>query len=221
MTDEATNKKFVFLYPKQEIFDAELRKGAFMSGFVKQLAKLSGKNEEEVSQEAISRYRTEYKRKLNSCIDYRYRKEGFSIYYVLFEDSEISKIINFRKEDKLIRIRSESKENEVSDDYKDHPYPDSRYILNQLKPAEHIRVSGFYLSESVEILARNSYESEIDTLIDEDLTELFPGRIMEEGFKIKSYPSFDPRDHPRSRGKNYFEWFMKAREGKPWLWQEY
>ncbi len=98
-----------------------------------------------------------------------------------------------------------------------YPYPNQDYILNQLGFPTRLVVAGFHAWDCVEKLARRAYERGISTLIDEDLTEFFVGRFKDKDFRVKTYPTYNARKHQRSM----FEMFMKAREGKPWLWQEY
>lgn len=92
-------------------------------------------------------------------------------------------------------------------------------ILNQLNGTSVLRVAGFHLWDCVERLAKRAYEKGIETLVDEDLTELFSFRmLLDDNFDPAKYPTFNPRE---SCDEESFRMFMESRKDKPWLWQDY
>ncbi len=152
-----------------------------------------------------------YKKNLNKCIDLRYRKKDFGINYVVFKNSLVSEIIDLREDDKIISAEI---------DYKTHKkwiYPNPDFVIDKLGKPEELIVSGFHMWDCVEKFAKRAFERGIKTLVDEDLTEFFVSRIAREDFKFEEYPNFNPRN----KEKFFFESFMEARKGKPWLWHKY
>lgn len=149
-------------------------------------------------------FRREYKTILNRCIDFRYRQKGFGINYAVPSGSYVSDVITLQNSDRIIEIGAAE-------------YSKEDFILNQLNGAGIIRIGGFHMWDCVDRLARRSYERKLDTLVDEDLTELFISRMEEPEFRVDTYPTFNPREFR----KEMFDIFMKSRKDKPWFWQDY
>ena len=163
-------------------------------------------------------FRPTYAAKLNSCIDWRYRKKGFSIVYAVLDDCNVSDVIDLRNDDRIIQVGMDSKTHRTKKEDGEYPYPNQDHILNQLMPVDELVVSGFHMWDCVDKLARRAYEREINTLVDEDLTEFFPHRILKDrDFRVKRYPTYNPK----RRGGGSFQRFIEARKDKPWLWQDY
>jgi hypothetical protein len=183
-------KQFVFMYPIPEFIDFEIGLGCY--GF---------KND----------FREFYKKKLNSCINKRYRQNNFKINYFIFDDSKVSDIILLQDSDKV---------KSVSLDYKKHlrekEYPNEDYILSQLDEVDTLRICGFHMWDCVERIAKRAYEKGIETLVDEDLTEFFTNRIKDRDFQEDKYPTYSPHKNLILLGQ-----FIETRKNKPWLWQEY
>lgn len=223
-------KQFIFLYPIPEIINLEIERwaGSFTredkeKEFLQKLSRAKSKKEEElIRQEArkelISEFKEFYKSNLNSCIDARYRKNGFGINYAVFNGSVVSDVIELGEGDRIIEVGIDFKTHTTKKANGKYPYPRSDYILNQLNGVKIIRIAGFHLWDCVEKLAKRAYKRRLDTLVDEDLTQFFAGRLKDPDFKIDKYPTYNPR-----KGSNpfYIKRFMKARRGKPWLWQDY
>ncbi len=193
--ENTQNKKFIFLYPQQEIFEQKIN------------VKLS-------EQEKV---KFNYSKKLNSCIHYRYRLNGFSIVYALLDDSSVSDIIQLKPKDKIIYVGMDSKTHRTKKINGKYPYPNQDFILNQILPVDTLVVGGFHMWDCVEKLARRAHKKGINVLVDEDLTDFFAGRIIDKDFRIKKYPTYNPK----LEGQLYFESFMQARKNKPWLFQNY
>jgi hypothetical protein len=220
-------KQFLFLYPIQDYIDSEISKGTY--GFhsekeVKFLSRLKkAKSEEEkkiIRLEAAniigSEFKAFYKRNLNDCIDARYRKKGFGISYLTFNNSPISYIIELQKSDKVIENGVDFKTFTKPKPDGSYPYPNSDHILDQLGEISELRVAGFHMWDCVERVAKRAYQRGLDTLVDEDLTEFFIARLRDSRFDVEKYPTCNPRVSPE-----FFEVFMNARKGIPWLWQDY
>ncbi len=190
-------KQFVFLYPIPEIMDFEIKNnGSF---------------------ESVDQFRQRYSKLLNSSIDIRYRQNGFGINYLVFDGSSVSDVIELQDSDRLIEVGLDFKTHTTKQSNGEYPYPNQDHILNQLEGTKVIRVAGFHMWDCVEKLAKRAYERELDTLVDEDLTEFFSGRLMDPDFKIDKYPTYNPR---KNRGF-MFDMFLEARKNRPWLWQDY
>lgn len=121
-------------------------------------------------------------------------------------------MVNLQPDDKIIPVGIDFKTH-ISDP---PVYPDSDIILAKL--GNPLRIGGFHMWDCVEKVAQRAYEKGIDTLVDEDLTEFFAFLIKRDSFAIDRYPSYDPRKYFDTVD---FEFFMRARRGKPWLWQDY
>ncbi len=229
---EKQNKTFIFLYPQQEIFDFELEFGsgivddkwwaARKTYFEPKLAKVKNQQEKQAIQAEARKDRTQffrptYKRLLNQCISQRYRKNDFQIVYALLDNEPLADIMVRRPEDKVIFVGMDAKTHRTKRQDGTFPYPDQDYILNQISPTSRLVVGGFHMWDCVEKLAKTAYDKGISVLVDEDLTEFFPTRTTQKGFKTRVYPSYNPR----ALEGDMFEMFMGARKNKPWLWQKY
>lgn len=190
-------KEFIFLYPISEIIDFEIKNHGWME------------------KGGIEIFRQKYKTILNQCINFRYRQKDFGINYAIFNGSSVSNVIELQKTDKTIEVGLDFKTHTTKQVDGKYLYPDSDYIINQLSGARIIRIAGFHMWDCVERLARRAYEKGLDILVDEDLTEFFTRRLKDPDFKVDQYPNYNARQKP------FFEAFMEARKGKPWLWQNY
>lgn len=181
---------FIFLYPIHQIINYEIKNNQYRS---ENFSKL-------------------YSEKLNECIDLRYRQKNFKINYVIFNDTRVSKIINVRKEDKIIKAGLD-----FITHCKKKVYPEQDFIINQLEDIRQLVVGGFHMWDCVEKFAKRAYEREINVLVDEDLTEFFAGRLKDSDFKTNTYPTYNPKKNCGG----LFEFFINARKERPWLWQDY
>lgn len=186
-------KEFVFLYPIPEYFDSRIEVDSY------------GK------EGGIEAFRARYKDLLNQCIDLRYRKKGFGINYVIFDRHAISDVIELQPADRILNAGIDFST------LKKYIYPNPDDILNQLGALRILRVAGFHLTDCVEKLAKRAYEKGLDVLVDEDLTQLFGGRMDDDDFKIDEYLSIGPK---RSWGASYY-FYIERRKNRPWLWQDY
>ena len=190
-------KEFLFMYPVSDYINWEIRNGSWLS-------------------KTKIPYRRFYKEMINKTINQRYRENGFGINFAIFNNGSISNIIDLQKSDKVV---------EVGLDFETHCskkiYPKSNFIMESLgltpQNTEHLRIAGFHMWDCVEKIAKKAYEQGFDTLVDEDLTEFFSGRLRDQNFRTNRYPTFRPRE----LNGEQFRSFMEARKERPWLWQEY
>jgi len=125
-------------------------------------------------------------------------------------------VIELNQEDKIIYVGMDEKTHCTEQQDGTFPYPNQDYILNQFGKVKILRVGGFHMWDCVEKLAKRAYERGIDVLVDEDLTEFFVSRLRDSDFAVDKYPTYNP-----SKNNGWaLESFMKAREGRPWLWQQ-
>jgi len=192
-------KQFVFLYPIPEIIDFEIKNHGWSENG------------------GVDSFRQKYSKLLNASIDTRYRQKGFGINYAVFEGSPVSDVIELQDSDRVIGVGLDFKTHTTKQSNGEYPYPDQDYILNQFNGVQVLRVAGFHMWDCVERLAKRAYELGLDTLVDEDLTEFFSGRLNDPDFKIDEYPTYNPRKKQGSM----FDMFMEARKERPWLWQTY
>ncbi|MBN1644636.1 hypothetical protein JW851_01170 [Candidatus Woesearchaeota archaeon] len=193
-------KSFVFLYPIPEYIDFEIENNAW-----------------KYEKKGKDYFKNRYGALLNKCIDVRYRQKGFNINYAIFNGHKISDIIILKEHDKIFEVGMDFKTHTTESNGK-NPYPDNDLILDQLGNIKALRVAGFHIWDCVNKLARRAYERGLDTLVDEDLTELFSLIIEYPGFRVEKYPSYNPR---KSGDNTLFEEFMQERKDRPWLWQKY
>jgi hypothetical protein len=228
-SDAAAQKTFVFLYPQADIIDCELRKGSITLKVWPREKEFAARTERVTSEEGMKMLRKEatddmtrefskiYGPMLNASIDARYRQQGYSVFFALLDGTNISDIIDVRPVDRIIYVGMDEKTHRTKGKDGKYPYPDQDYILNQLGTISKLRIGGFHMWDCVEKLARQAYKRNLDVLVDEDLTEFFGWMIGKADFRVDRYPNYDPR----SGGQRELEWFMDARKGKPWLWQDY
>lgn len=225
-------KTFLFLYPQQGVIEHEVRKGAYTIApeweriqgafFSERFGRvLSEKERRAIQQEArdaqAAFYRPVYAQLLNECIDARYRKKGFHVNYVLLAEEKLSELITHHEGDKIVYTDITGTTHYTSQPDGTHRYPNADYILNQVDTTEHLRVAGFHIWDCVTKMAQRAHERGINVLVDEDLTELLPLVSQRPDFTHERYPG----TNPRREGNRFFEFFMDARRGVPWLWQDY
>jgi len=217
-------RKFAFIYPTDEIFNQELSNHPVPNQIISQwtrdrehlfLPKIQAvksqrevrKIQAEVRREQAELFRPTYSQKLNSCINHRYRKNNFQVYWVSTSQEPISSVVQVHPEDHLIDDNANGK-----------TYANPDFILDQILPVDRLVLAGFHLGDCVERIARRAHKRRINVLVDEDLTEFFAWRLMDPDFRIKTYPTYNPQKGNRISS---FEHFMRIRKGKPWLYQDY
>ena len=217
-------KRFVFLYPQEDIFSYEIEKGSILvtdkweeerSNILDEEFRTAIGQSKEALQAKARKDRTSYftpiyKKQLNQCINQRYRNQGFEVNYFLLDGGELSPIIDRGRNDRVLFVGMDAKTHRTKRADETYPYPDQDYMLDQVLPANHIRVAGFHMWDCVEKFARRAHERGVDVLVDEDLTEFFSFALIQPDFKPEVYRQDE--QHPD---------ILRARIGKPWLFPEY
>lgn len=190
-------KEFVFLYPIPEYVD------------------ISIENSGGIERDGADIFRKKYNDAINEAIDIRYRKNGFGINYVLFDNHPVSDLFELQDSDRFIQAGLDFKTHTTKLPNGEYTYPNPDNILDKLTGLHILRVAGFHLNDCVEKIAQKAYERGLDVLVDEELTEIFPAIISDSNFKTDKYPSLNPRSY----GEPMFQVFLEGRKNRPWLWQ--
>lgn len=230
-------KAFIFLYPHDNNFEFDIRKGCgllrldFVSAdsdkeilealHRKGIARMEeiddGLKKAGIIRRRYRTYRKKYLTALNRAIDERYRKKGFDIFFALLDSSPISEIIRLDSSDRIIEVGMDAKTHKTKRADGTYPYPDNNYIIDQLGDISILSVGGFHLWDCVEKLAIAAHERGLRTLIDDDLTNYFTLRLADPNFNTDRFPSIDKKDMEEFE----FLSFMEHRKGKPWFFQNY
>ncbi|MFH1607868.1 MAG: hypothetical protein ABIA78_01930 [archaeon] len=225
-------KQFVFLYPIPEYINWEIENGSYgwdckpwMNKWEKIFENLNEEERDKTRPKALkekqARFRPHYSRILNKCIDKRYREKGFKINWVIFKDHTISNVIDVQDGDIIIEADIDFRTHTTKRVDGTYQYPNNDFILNHIGDSSLVRIAGFHRWDCVDKLAKRAYERKNSVLVDEDLTEMFYGRFKDKNFRVDKYPTYNPRQFDTKEDDYLFKQFMKARENKPWLWQDY
>jgi hypothetical protein len=154
---------------------------------------------------------------LNDCIEQRYRAQGYQVVFALLDGESVEPLVEVKPKDKVIYVGMDwaTHASKHPDGRQNPKYPDNDYILNQVLPTGHLRVSGFHLWDCVQRVAKQAFTRGVDVLVDEDLTEKF-GSILKShpDFKRDQYPS-----HVPYQTEIALEEYAAARVGLPWMLQ--
>ena len=187
--------QFLYLYPIQEYLEYEIERNYYI-----------------IDPHSKKPFTEKYFSSLNKVISLRYRRKGFGINWVVFNDRPVFKRVHTEATDRILPV-DVSFEAHTSEKL----YPSEETILDQI-PEGRLVLTGFHMWDCVEKVARRAHERGIEVLVDEDLTEFFSGIVAFDPERdLQNYPSYNPREERGFR----FDLFMGARRGKPWLWQKY
>ncbi len=175
-------KFFLFLYPIEEFFDTSFISAEFCRrhGY----------------RDPIST--------LNECIQKRYREKGYEVVFAVYPDRNI-KNVEVKSEDKIIftdvtfEEASGYHKNGTVKHSNEVKYPNEKFLLDQLGEVESLVVGGFHAMDCVKRVADYSYDSEIDTLVDLELTDDFNYFSKQEHFAIDNYNPANIRESIRYR----------------------
>jgi hypothetical protein len=182
-------KNFLFLYPIKEYIEAVCERRSALN----------------------PNYENEWCRDLKECIHLRYKSKGFSVNYALFDDTPLHQAFN--PNDGIIRVGMTFEEHTTPKDGK-YNYPDENRIIKPLLNSSELVVAGFHLGDCVDRVAKAAHNKGINTLVDEELTELF-GYLKEfPSFHKERFPSIIPNER-----WNEIEEIIQYRKNRPWLYQ--
>lgn len=156
-----------------------------------------------------------YTKLINQTIDERYRQLGFRVVYALFTDTPTAQFIKLNLKDEVIDVGMTFAEhtNELPD--KTYRYPDTAAVLRGINPQGILSIGGFHLWDCVQRYAKEATNQGINTIVDEELTELFRLYASLPDFKPNKYPN----KYPNLRGVHAKD-FLRARKDLPWMLQE-
>jgi hypothetical protein len=160
----------------------------------------------------------------------RNRYPGFRIIWVMFSKPNSCGIADLSQLWSGISIKKSDIVCSCGVSFEDHcglkRYPNPRIILDACpQPIEELIIGGFHLWDCVEKVARYAHEKAINVLVDEDLTEIFFGRIRGcDGIPSSSRIPLSREESQEAIRKRFIEsspllftWAQEARKGKPWL----
>ena len=230
---DPNSKAFLFMYPIPEYFDWLIERSRsllFNSRKEREYRKrLRNARDLEVKKCIISEARkeadqeakTKISRYFNACIEARYIRTGFSIYFALFDGHQIWSGIQQQPNDTSLYVGMTFSAFQTKKADGTFLYPSEDYILDQLPYSTGkvtLRIAGFHASDCVERVARRAYERGLEVLVDEDLTEHLPFCIEKPGFRIDRFPSI-PLIHLTAPSPNIQAEIIATRKEKPWLAQ--
>lgn len=156
---------------------------------------------------------------LIDVIHARYKNKDFGINWLLFSQEEdlskpdLSQVPDYLKinEDKILTAGVSFKKH-----ISEKKYANSDYVLDQLPSHKKLVVGGFHQWDCVDRIAKRSYQRGIETLVDEDTTELFFG-----GQALYGIPLIRTDWSLKGLGisEHACEFVKRQRKNKPWFVQ--
>lgn len=154
---------------------------------------------------------------LIDIIHARYKNNGFGINWLLFSKEEDPSLPDLSQIPDYLEI-NDDRILTAGVSFKRHiskkKYADQDYVLNQLPPHEKLVIGGFHQWDCVDKIAKRSYERGIETLVDEDTTELFFGAQALYGIPLIrtdwSLKGLGISEHA-------YEFVKGQRKNKPWF----
>ena len=118
---------------------------------------------------------------LNQAIDLRYRQKGYQIYYAIFPDIKES-ILSLDSKDTIIKTNTSYWVLAYR-----FRYPNEYKLLKHLGKIDKLVICGFHLPDCIKKVARVAVENKINTMVDMDLSELFPRISAKYSFEVDNY----------------------------------
>lgn len=160
---------------------------------------------------------------INDIIDARYRQQGFTINWLMFqpsaendfaEESKVSQFIHIQPHDRLL-------DSQITTEQTNPPllkHADPEFVLSQLpQPIDELIIGGFHLGDCVDKIASFAYQRGIQVFVDEDTTEHFFTALVLR----RKIPLMRTKWTLTSLGvsKEWLEFVRRHRVNKPWLIQ--
>lgn len=163
---------------------------------------------------------------LNDAIETRYRSQGWQVGFLTYDNWSIDARIKVSEKDLRITdgqtVYDDKKAGVIRRTSDNQPaWPNPAVIIDKFPKISQLNVGGFHEGSCTDIIAKEAYGRGINTLVDEELTNLFlaykPGELQVTG----QFPQAD-----RCKGFRddlLMEYFLERRAGKPWLydWSTY
>jgi hypothetical protein len=158
--------------------------------------------------------------RLDTVINVRYRQQGWKIGYVTYNNWNPITQLTRTKEDLLIKdgqdVYHDKKTGSIKRISTDElAWPTPKAIVSQLPTVADLRVGGFHEGSCVDMIAEEAYRSDIKTLVDEEVTDLFRIIKPEDALNPASFPGMD-RCRQFRNSAVIMEHFLEQRAGKPW-----
>ena len=132
-------------------------------------------------------------KKLNECIQKRYRDNKYEVVFALYPDKEIYGIFT-KDEDRIIytdisfeeaTLIGKNGNKKINFEPK---YPSEKFLIEQLGKVDKLAIGGFHAQDCVKRVGEFALKSGIDTIIDLDMTDFFFHLYKDKNyFRIEEY----------------------------------
>jgi hypothetical protein len=144
-------------------------------------------------------------RAIDDCIDQRYRAKGVNVHFAVYRNRSVEGLT----------VHASDRVHAVEYTFEQSTYG-ARYarpsrLLRQILPVDTVWIAGFHYWDCIQRVARSAHKRGLHAVVDEDLTELFQGRIRHPQFTATQFAPQPPLDPV------YRKLYDIARKNRPWL----
>jgi hypothetical protein len=167
-----------------------------------------------------------FSQQINTIITERYRKEGFRICWLFFNDSQNPEKPALAEADPIFELASEDlllASGVIYTELLRQRYPDPDFILKHFPASCKLVLGGFHLCDCVDRIAERAHQKGLEVFVDEDATDGFFSRMKQFGSipvqrNIRVYPETISELQKRLSPEKLAN-FLEASRQKPWLSQ--